>query len=211
MFVLFALLSLPLGTADPGRPPDEATLQRHVEAARRGDRAALRRLYGWHAARVLRAVRAMCRSDADAEDVTQETFVRAFAALDRYEPKAGARFISWLLTIAQNTARKQLKRQARNLPTEPETLATLAGEAEPVATELASLRRALIEALATIDPRDRWVVCLRYGGELEAAEVAELTGLTTAHVRKICERQRRHLLESLRKRGFSAESREELA
>src|SRR5512140_3303325 len=127
MFVLFALLSLPLGAVGPEQLPDEATIQRLVDAARRGDREALRRLYAWHVARVLRAIRAMCRSDADAEDVTQETFAKAFAALDRYEPKAGARFISWLLAIAQNTARKQAKKQARSLQTEPDTLAELAG------------------------------------------------------------------------------------
>lgn len=211
MFVLFALLSLPLGTDDPGRQPDEATVQRHVAAARRGDREALRLLYRWHAARVMRTVRALCRSDADAEDVTQETFARAFAALDRYEPKAGARFVSWLLTIARNTALRLAKKQARAIATEPETLAELAGSDEPAAVELAGLRRALLEALSGLDERDRWVVCLRWGGELEAAEVAEITGLSAAHVRKICERQRKQLLEKLARRGFTEARLEETA
>ena len=209
MFVLFALLSLSLGAPGPERPPDETSVQRLVAAARRGDREALRRLYAWHVARVFRAVRAMCRNDADAEDVTQESFAKAFAALARYEPKAGARFVSWLLTVAQNTARKRAKREARSVVVEPETLTEMAGAGEGVEAELGGLRVALLGCLAEIDERDRWVVCLRYGGDLEVAEVADLTGLSPVNVRKICERQRKRLLASLRERGFEQEPRGE--
>lgn len=205
MFVLFALLSLSLGAPGPERPLDEASIQRLVEAARRGDREALGRLYTEHVARVFRAVRAMCRNDAEAEDVTHESFAKAFAALDRYEPKAGARFVSWLLTIAQNTARKRGKQQSRSVSVEPETLAELGGVSEGVEAELGALRTALLAGLADLDERDRWVMCLRYGGDLEAAEVAEITGLSQANVRKICERQRKRLLEHLKQRGFASD------
>jgi RNA polymerase sigma factor (sigma-70 family) len=212
MFVIFALLSTSLGPPAPkDQPlPDEREVQRHVELARGGDRMALVRLYRWHVPRVYRAVRPWCRSDADAEDVTQETFVRALdaRALARYEPMPGARFVSWLLTIARNTAKKRGKALARTAPIEPEELGALldAGQHADDADhglELSHLRRALLALLGELDDRDRWVLCLRYGGELEVTEVAELTGLSQANVRKICERQRKRVLARLTELGWA--------
>jgi RNA polymerase sigma-70 factor, ECF subfamily len=212
MFVLFALLVGSLGPAEREPPPDELEIQRQVTLAQAGDRPALGRLYGWHVARVARAVRPWCGSDADAEDVTQETFVRAFGALDRYEPVPGARFVSWLLTIARNVAKKRGQRAARTVAHDPEALTAAIdrsaegahANAEP---ELASLPALLLSLLAELDERDRWVVCLRYGGELEAAEVSEITGLSPANVRKICERQRQRLLARLEALGVQPGAR----
>jgi RNA polymerase sigma-70 factor (ECF subfamily) len=211
MFVLFVLLSAPLGAFGSEPAPDEREIQRHVELARNGDRMALVRLYRWHVARVYRAVRPWCRNDADAEDVTQETFVRAFGALERYEPMAGARFVSWLLTIARNTAQKRGRSLSRSAPTEPRALGVLldgrehAGDAQSE-LELARLRAALLELLGELDARDRWVLCLRYGGELEVAEVAEITGLSHANVRKISERQKKRVLARLIELGWATRS-----
>ena len=209
MFVVFVLLSAPLGAFGSEPAPDESEIQRHVELARRGDRMALVRLYRWHVARVYRAVRPWCRNEADAEDVTQETFVRAFGAIERYEPMAGARFVSWLLTIGRNTAQKRARSIARSAPTEPEALGALldgrehAGDAQGE-LELARLREVLLELLGELGDRDRWVLCLRYGGELEVAEVSDVTGLSHANIRKICERQRKRVLARLAELGWAS-------
>jgi RNA polymerase sigma factor (sigma-70 family) len=208
LFLLFALLARgPLGES-PEPPPDEAKIREAIEAARQGDRAALAHLYGWHVTRVFRALRPSCRNDADAEDLTQETFVKAFSSLDRYEPRPDARFVSWLLAIALNTARKSARRLSRVVPTEPESIAREmeeSGDAEDAGTalELARLRDALLAALADLGDRERFIVCLRYGGELDVTEVAELTGASQANVRKICERQRKRILAWLAARGIS--------
>jgi RNA polymerase sigma-70 factor (ECF subfamily) len=208
MFVVFALLSTSIGASGSDPAPDEREVQRHVELAQKGDRMALVRLYRWHITRVYRAVRPWCRNEADAEDVTQETFVRAFGALGRYEPIAGARFVSWLLTIAQNTAKKRAQSLARSAPLEPEQLGALldeSGHADDAGAdfELGRLRGALLGLLGELGARERWVLCLRYGGELEVAEVAEITGLSGANVRKICERQKKHLLARLSELGWA--------
>jgi RNA polymerase sigma-70 factor (ECF subfamily) len=213
MFVFFALLSTSLGASGSEPGPDEREVQRHVELARKGDRMALVRLYRWHVPRVYRAVRPWCRSDADAEDVTQETFLRAFDALERYEPMLGARFVSWLLTIAHNTAKKRGKSLARSAPVEPEKLGAMIDAAqhqEDPDLEQSYLRSALLELLGELDARDRWVLCLRYGGELEVAEVAEITGLSSANVRKICERQRKRLLARLSELGWAPQTEDRL-
>ncbi len=68
-------------------------------------------------------------------------------------------------------------------------------------TEDAQLRKqALLKALAELPERDRKIVCLRYGAELSAEEVEEVTHVSAANVRKICERQRKALLERLESR-----------
>lgn len=208
MFLLFALLS---GSASEA--PDEAEVQANVSAARRGDRAALGRLYRWHVARVSRVVRPFAKNEADAEDLVQETFVRAFAALDRYEPRAGARFVSWLCTVARNSADKQRRKLARAVTVAPESFDERAGEQRDAERELelSGLARALLAVLSEVPERDRWVLCLRYGGELEVAEVAELTGQSPANVRKICERRRAHVLGRLRELGFGDDERDDAA
>lgn len=208
MFLLFALLSASLGGSTPGEPPDEASVQSEISLARRGDRAALGRLYGWHVARVARVVRPFASSDADAEDLVQETFVRAFSALDRYEPRAGARFVSWLCTIARNSAEKRRKKSARAVPVDPSTFEQQCTDGRDAESDsaLARLRQALLSVLAELPERERWILCLRYGGELGVGEVADLTGLSEANVRKICERQRQRVLSRLRELGFADDS-----
>jgi RNA polymerase sigma-70 factor (ECF subfamily) len=199
LFLLFALLST--GTDEP---PDEAEVQKNVSAARRGDRAALARLYRWHVGRISRVVRPFARNEADTEDLVQETFVRAFAALDRYEPRAGARFVSWLCTVARNSATKRQKKLARAVAVAPESFDQQSGPERDAEQELelSVLARALLAVLAEVPERDRWVLCLRYGGELDVAEVALLTGQSPANVRKICERRRAHVLARLGELGY---------
>ena len=187
MFAVFATLWVgPEPTA-----ADEAEVQSLVRAARVGNARAARRLYELHVARVYRAVRGLCASDADAEDVTQDAFVDALSSLARYTPRAGARFIGWLVTVALNRARKQRAAAARTEPID-EGAERHGGSEEEVVR-----RRALLDALATLPERDRHVVSLFYGAELSAEEVAAAVGISAANVRKNCERQRKHLLERL--------------
>jgi RNA polymerase sigma-70 factor (ECF subfamily) len=214
LFLLFALLSRGPGEPSPEPAPDEARIRGEVEAARRGDRAAIARLYRWHVARVYRALRPSCKSDADAEDLTQDTFVKAFAALDRYEPRPDARFVSWLLAVGANTMKKSARRLRKIDLAEPETLARAADAAgtsddTSAEAELGELRQLLLAALGELGERERWIVCLRYGGELDVAEVAELTGASEANVRKICERQRRKILDFLSQRGVAPDATHE--
>lgn len=196
----FALLGGP-GEAASG--VDEAQVEPLVDAARKGDRAAGTRLYREHVRAVFRAVRTLVRDEGEAEDVVQEAFVQALTQLDKYRPKEGARFVSWVSAIALNVARKR-SRWWRRAVSESDDAAkrkveTAAGEARDPGDELDLARRkkALLEAMAELPPREREVVSLRYGAELTAAEVGEATSLSEANVRKICERQRKRLLERL--------------
>ena len=99
---LFAALSAHFG--DYAEPLDEDAIARLVEPARTGDSDARQALYAQHVERVYRTVRGMLRSDADAEDVTQDTMLTVLTSLHTYQPRAGTRFAAWVTTIAVNTA-----------------------------------------------------------------------------------------------------------
>src|SRR6187399_3328833 len=85
---LFAALSSRFGgDAEPLAPLDEDAIARLVDQARAGDAGARRTLYTQHVDRVFRTVRGMLRSDADAEDVTQDAMLAVLTSLHTYTPR----------------------------------------------------------------------------------------------------------------------------
>jgi RNA polymerase sigma-70 factor (ECF subfamily) len=165
-----------------------------VEQARAGDVDARRRLYTQHVDRVYRTVRGMLRSDADAEDVTQDTLLTVLTSLHRYTPRGDARFAAWVMTIAVNTVRRRFRRRRPELTATGE-LPDRAGEGVGPGGDIDRLqqRRALLIALAELPERERSIVSLRYGAELNASEIATVVGIEPATVRKILERARTRL------------------
>ena len=179
-------------------PLSEDAVLRLVAAARAGDRTARQRLYRQHVNRVFRTVRALLRSDAEAEDVTQDAMLIALTSLDRYSPRAGTRFAAWLTTIAVNTARRRFRRRRPELTATGELPEIAAAEADlGDDVDLARHRAALLLALAELEPREREIVSLRYGSDLNATEIAAQTGIGAANVRKILERARLRLAERI--------------
>jgi RNA polymerase sigma factor (sigma-70 family) len=78
-----------------------------------GEERAFRELYRRHTPRLLGFVgRVLGRSDAEAEDVAQETWLRACQALDRFRWDSG--FSTWLLGIGLNVARDAMRKNARS-------------------------------------------------------------------------------------------------
>jgi RNA polymerase sigma-70 factor (ECF subfamily) len=193
---LLAALSVLFG-ADTEQLEEDAVL-RLVEQARAGDRAARQRLYRQHVQRVFRTVRGMLRSDAEAEDVTQDAMLTALTSLDKYSPRSGTRFVAWLTTIAVNTTRRRFRRRRPELTATGE-LPDVAGTGSELGDDidLARQRAALLRALAELTPREREIVSLRYGSDLNASEIAAQFGMEAANVRKILERVRIRLGERI--------------
>ena len=180
---------------------DERAVLRLVDRARAGDRAAKQQLYRQHVNRIFRTVRALLRSHAEAEDVTQDAMFTALTHLERYSPRSDTRFAAWLTTIALNTARRRFRRRRPEL-TATGDLSEFAGEGDDPGDEIdrARQRSALLRALVELEPREREIVTLRYGAELDASEIGTQLNLKPAHVRKILERLRTRLgdrIESL--------------
>ncbi len=153
--------------------------------------AALDDLYRQHVGDVYRYTYAVLGNHADAEDVTQTTFVNALRALERGEtPREPSH---WLLAIAHNLVRQRW-RQAANRPTMVELVHDVPDEGP--GEEDVQLDE-LVRALQRIPPSQREALVMR---ELEGrsyAEIAELLGLTTGALETLLFRARRSLAEEI--------------
>ena len=152
--------------------------------------AALDDLYRHHVGEVYRYTYAVLGNHADAEDVTQTTFVNALRALERGDtPDNGS---AWLIAIAQNVVRQRW-RQAASRPAEVE----LVHDVPETTTEEEIEVDELVRALQRIPPAQREALVMR---ELEGRsynEIAGLLGLTTSALETLLFRARRSLAEEL--------------
>jgi RNA polymerase sigma-70 factor (ECF subfamily) len=189
---LFAVLSARFG--GEAEPLAEEAIARLVEQARAGDPDARHTLYAQHVDRVFRTVRGVLRSDADAEDVTQDAMLKVLTSLHAYRPRPNARFAAWVTTIALNTARRRFRRRRPELTATGELPDLPAADADPIGgLDRARQRRALLLALAELPERDRTIVSLRYGAGLNATEIGAAVGVEPATIRKLLERARLRL------------------
>jgi RNA polymerase sigma-70 factor, ECF subfamily len=196
---LFAALSWHFGDdAGPPAPLNEEAMVRLVEQARAGDTGARHTLYVQHVDRVFRTVRGMLRSDADAEDVTQDAMLTVLTSLHRYTARPGARFAAWVTTVAVNTARRRFRRRRPELTATGELPDTPDYGADPAdRLDRERRRRALLMALAELTGRERMIVSLRYGAGLNASEIGAAAGIDPATIRKTLERARARLGDRL--------------
>ncbi len=188
--------------------PDEDEVQRLVRVARVGGaqgRRAFEEIYRWYAPCLQRALRPLCKDESETNDVVQDTFIRAWRNIARYEPRPGIRFVSWLITIGRNNARKFSRRMWRWITRDPHSfssrdLAALptgesASPAHSPEEELVLQRRkeALLVALGELAHRDRELLSLYDGAQLTAAEVGAILHLKPEAVRKRSQRLRTRL------------------
>ena len=132
---------------------------------------------------------------ADAEDLTQLTFERAFRAWDRYDERRGS-LRTWLLAIAKNALTDHHRRDRSS-----STRSLSDADDLPVTTELDHARLGpdpeIARALATLTDREREVIALRFGGDLNGPEIAKLLDLSLANVQQISSRALRSLRRQL--------------
>lgn len=188
-----------------------------VVMARVRDEAAIRELIRRNNQRLFRAARAVLRNDAEAEDVVQETYVKAFTKLDDFEGRAA--FSTWLTRIAINEA---LGRRRRRRPTvELDAVETaegrgaelipFPGSAVPLDPEAsagrAEIAHLLTELVDSLPEPFRIVFVLREVEELSTEEVAQHLSIKPATVKTRLFRARKLLREAVEarvERGFSA-------
>jgi RNA polymerase sigma-70 factor (ECF subfamily) len=161
---------------DAGRFPhdsEEGRTRRVVGAARAGDREAMSELYVLHAPAVHAQVLRVVRNVDDADDVTQQVFVKVLTGLGRYRP-GEVPFIAWVLRIARNAAIDHL-RQRRT--------AAIDDVEEPRAREGAGeLRSSLRAALALLPQGQRDVLLLTHLVGLSPWEIAAALGCSVRAV-----------------------------
>ena len=166
-----------------------------VTAERPADRAFIEDLFARHHAEIYAYLMRMMR-DADlAADLAQDTFIRAYRALDSLEDRAKAR--AWLYQIAHRIALDEIRhrRIVRFLPLTSESHGA-APSAEHLAMEM-RLSGPLARALARIPRRQRAALLMAEIGDLSGLELADALGVSHVAARALLTRARESLRQAL--------------
>jgi RNA polymerase sigma-70 factor, ECF subfamily len=161
-----------------------------VRRAQAGDQAAIRYLYLGFKDNVYGYVLSMVRDPHEAEDVTQQVFLKLIGVIQKYEPRE-VPFASWLLRVARNVALDHL-RARRLVPCEEVYAPGDAGD------DVGRDRRwGLEQALAELPSEQRNVVVLRHLVGLSPGEIAERIGRSEAAVHGLHHRARHAIRREL--------------
>ena len=156
--------------------------RRLVGRAIAGDGDAFGALYERHVIRVYRQLYYMVGQEA--EDLTAETFLQAWKAIDRYEMR-GVPIISWLLRIARNQGVSYLRSRRETKPL-PEVLADSTSRSDPEAATERRLALANVkEAISNLGEVQRQVLSLRLMQDEDYSAVAAKLGRSVPAVRVI--------------------------
>lgn len=168
-----------------------------VHRARAGDEAAFARIVARYRDRYARFALHMLGSVADAEDVLQDTFVRAHRSLARCDDPS--RFDAWLFSILINRCRTAGARRRRRESTLVSDDGAFDVAAEDHPAERSAWREEIRLALAKLPTDQREAFLLKYVEERSYEEMAALTGASVSalkmRVKRACERLRELLRE----------------
>ncbi len=178
-----------------------------VEQTLAGDQEAFGELVLRYERDVFNLTYRMLGNRGEAEDAAQETFLRAYANLDRYDPARS--FKTWLLSIASNHCIDRIRRRRLTwlsleepLPPHPALTSDTPG---PEEATLDAERSAAVQALLEdLSPDYRVAVVLRYWYDYSYAEIAEMLGTTESAIKSRLFRARQALAQQLEDRPLSA-------
>ena len=142
-----------------------------------GDQEALGELYHRARTAVYGLALSILRHGHDAEDVTQDTFVRVWERADQYRPQGTP--MAWLLSIARNLALMKLRERTRTQDLPPEDWESFSIESHDVNTED---RAVLTAALSALSEEERQIVMLHVTTGLKHRELAQLLELPLSTV-----------------------------
>jgi RNA polymerase sigma-70 factor (ECF subfamily) len=178
-----------------------------IQRWQQGDINAFEELYTHHAQTIYRLGWSMLGEGHAAEDVVQETFLRAYKARWRFDPNR-ASFGTWLYQIALNYCRSYLRRKrlptipwigkANNILNQPDLKSD--PETHLLRTEY---QRALWEAVQMLTPRLREVITLHYYLDLPAVEIAVMLSCPEGTIYSRLHNARRRLAEILTQKGIT--------
>ena len=181
---------------------DEALVRR----IRNGERELFSILVDRYKRGIANFISAGVRAPSDVADLSQETFLRAYAHLGTFNPALG-KFATWIYQIARNVVRTHLAKSQRRAPVQelPEdrslenALADSSREHDPADTVLREeAERELREALAQLPERTRTVLTLRYYNNMEYHAIASTMGLSLGNVKTLIHRGKIALAHKMR-------------
>jgi RNA polymerase sigma-70 factor (ECF subfamily) len=183
-----------------------------VQAVLGGERDAFGHVVERYKRGIASFIGASVRQPSDVADLTQETFLRAYAHLGTFNPDLG-RFSTWLYHIARNVVRTFLGRSLRRPPlaelgeeqTLEGTVADVSREADPAGGVLRAEAEAEVRAaLAELPERTRTVLALRFYDNMDYQAIASAMGLSLGNVKTLIHRGKLALAHKLRQREAAA-------
>ncbi|MEO6419688.1 MAG: RNA polymerase sigma factor [Polyangiaceae bacterium] len=180
-------------------PPTATTDAEIVARICAGEEGLFEILMRRHNQRVYRAARAILHNEAEAEDVMQDAYVRAYEHLSEFEGRA--QFSTWLTRIAVHEALARVRRGKRfeslELHPESSSMSTPPGSSPESQTSDVEMRAVLETAVAKLPDEFRSVFVLRAVEGMSGAETAECLGIFEETVKTRLHRARTRLQESL--------------
>lgn len=172
---------------------------RLIDRAQRGESDAMRDLVDLHKDRLFAFIRRMIRSHHDAEDIVQDTFLKAFGSLDTFLTQY--RFSTWLFTIGYRLSLNNIRRK-QSLTGEVDfgTVASTAQQPDAHAAESDEARRLtglVWSAVDRLSPPQRATIILFYRRDESCREIAQVLELPVATVKSHLHRGRTRLRELL--------------
>lgn len=159
-----------------------------IELARKGDHHAYSNIVRLMQQDLFRYCYPMMMNREDAEDMVQETFIRAYENLGKYREQG--QFKGWLFTIANRTCLNKLKRRHRF-----RALTKKLGEETSRSTLVEDSNLEALSLLDSISPKARAVMVLRVLHDMSYEEISHILGMSTSSLRKQYERARKQLVE----------------
>lgn len=180
--------------------PDEALAAR----AASGDADAFRALYDRHRTMIYTLALRMTGADADAEDVLQQTFLRAYRALPRF--RGESKFTTWLWRVAVSAALTDRKSKARATPAVDD--AALDGRAAPGPPPSADAESAddaamLRAHLAALPRRERALLHMRYQEGKSFEEISDLMDMPVGTLKSLVFRAKAELRRNMERDGHA--------
>jgi RNA polymerase sigma-70 factor (ECF subfamily) len=175
-----------------------------VSGALSGSERAFQQLVRRYERPVFSVILRVIRDPSRAEELAQDTFVKAFLRLETYRPDR--KFSTWLLAIAHHVAIDEVRRGSiRTAPLEEvEHLSKRPDGNNPHAvTERREFALILEEAVRGLRPEYAELIALKYEHDLTIEDIAEITGLAIGTIKSSLHRARKDLADSLRRRGLS--------
>jgi RNA polymerase sigma-70 factor (ECF subfamily) len=156
-----------------------------VGRASRGDKEAFSRLYESHFDRIYRYVAVKIGNRVEAEDMTQQVFVRAYKSVGSYKQQ-GVPFSAWLFRIAHNQMVDYVRKESKRLTVPLDESLPVASESDPQhEAELRLNMEQVATATRQLTKAQREVISLRFAGCQSIAEVARTMGKSEGAIKAL--------------------------